>query len=69
MMPSQSSRRMPTDSRHVTVIEPARFVRHLRQQDVTMYTRLPDSLLEQLGSYIMATLARENHVTAFKEVP
>ena len=49
------------------MIEPARFVDHLREQGVTMYTGVPDSLLKQLGSHIMASLPREQHVIAANE--
>ena len=49
------------------MIDPAHFVDHLREQGVTMYTGVPDSLLKQLGSHIMATLPRENHVIAANE--
>ena len=49
------------------MIDPAHFVDHLREQGVTMYTGVPDSLLKQLGSHIMAALPRENHVIAANE--
>jgi phosphonopyruvate decarboxylase len=49
------------------MIDPARFVDHLREQGVTMYTGVPDSLLKQLGSHIMATLPRDQHVIAANE--
>lgn len=49
------------------MIDPARFVGNLREQGVTMYTGVPDSLLKQLGSHIMAVLPREQHVIAANE--
>jgi len=49
------------------MIDPARFVDHLREQGITMYTGVPDSLLKQLGAHIMATLPREQHVIAANE--
>lgn len=49
------------------MIDPARFVDHLRELGVTMYTGVPDSLLKQLGAQIMATLPREQHVIAANE--
>lgn len=49
------------------MIDPARFVDHLHKQGVTMYTGVPDSLLKQLGSHIMAALPREQHVIAANE--
>jgi phosphonopyruvate decarboxylase len=49
------------------MIDPARFVDNLREQGVTMYTGVPDSLLKQLGSHIMAALPREQHVIAANE--
>lgn len=49
------------------MIDPARFVGHLREQGVTMYTGVPDSLLKQLGSHIMTVLPREQHVIAANE--
>ena len=49
------------------MIDPARFVENLREQGVTMYTGVPDSLLKQLGSHIMAALPREQHVIAANE--
>jgi phosphonopyruvate decarboxylase len=49
------------------MIDPARFVDNLREQGITMYTGVPDSLLKQLGSHIMAALPREQHVIAANE--
>ena len=49
------------------MIDPAHFVDHLREQGVTMYAGVPDSLLKQLGSHIMAALPRENHVITANE--
>ena len=49
------------------MINPARFVDHLREQGVTMYTGVPDSLLKQLGAHVMATFPREQHVIAANE--
>jgi phosphonopyruvate decarboxylase len=49
------------------MIDPVRFVGYLREQGVTMYTGVPDSLLKQLGSHIMAVLPREQHVIAANE--
>jgi phosphonopyruvate decarboxylase len=49
------------------MIDPAHFVDHLREHGVTMYTGVPDSLLKELGSHIMATLPRDHHVIAANE--
>jgi phosphonopyruvate decarboxylase len=49
------------------MVDPARFVGNLREQGVTMYTGVPDSLLKHLGAHIMATLPREQHVIAANE--
>ncbi|GAA4908267.1 phosphonopyruvate decarboxylase [Stackebrandtia albiflava] len=48
-------------------IDPARFCDHLTAQGVTLFTGVPDSLLKQLGSHIMANLPRERHVIAANE--
>ena len=48
-------------------VDPKRFCEHLSAQGVTLYTGVPDSLLKQLGSHIMATLPREQHVIAANE--
>ncbi|WP_199044036.1 phosphonopyruvate decarboxylase [Glycomyces salinus] len=49
------------------MIDPARFVDQLSDLGVRMYTGVPDSLLKQLGSHIMATLPREQHVITANE--
>lgn len=49
------------------MIDPSHFVEHLGSQGVTLYTGVPDSLLKQLGSYIMAELPREQHIIAANE--
>ncbi len=49
------------------MIGPARFVDVCREQGVTLYTGVPDSLLKQLGSHLMAALPREQHVIAANE--
>jgi phosphonopyruvate decarboxylase len=49
------------------VIDPARFVDHLQTLGISMYTGVPDSLLKQLNSHIMATLPRDQHVIAANE--
>jgi len=49
------------------MIDPASFVDNLREQGVTMYAGVPDSLLKQLGSHIIAALPRQQHVIAANE--
>lgn len=49
------------------MIEPGRFIDQLTGLGVEFYTGVPDSLLKQLGSHIMATLPRERHVIAANE--
>jgi phosphonopyruvate decarboxylase len=49
------------------MIDPARFIDHLRGYGVSLYTGVPDSLLKQLNAYIMAELPREQHVIAANE--
>lgn len=49
------------------MIEPARFIDHLRSHGVTLYTGVPDSLLKQLNAYIMAELPPEQHIIAANE--
>ena len=49
------------------MIEPARFLDHCREQGVTFYTGVPDSLLKQLNAQILATVPRERHVIAANE--
>jgi phosphonopyruvate decarboxylase len=49
------------------MIDPARFLEHCRQQGVTFYTGVPDSLLKQLNAQILATVPRERHVIAANE--
>ncbi|THV31973.1 phosphonopyruvate decarboxylase [Glycomyces paridis] len=49
------------------MIEPGRFIDQLSRLGVDFYTGVPDSLLKQLGSHIMATLPRERHVIAANE--
>lgn len=49
------------------MIDPARFIDHLRGHGVSLYTGVPDSLLKQLNAYIMAELPREQHVIAANE--
>ncbi|MQA60877.1 MAG: phosphonopyruvate decarboxylase [Actinophytocola sp.] len=49
------------------MIDPSHFVEHLGSQGVTLYTGVPDSLLKQLGSYIMAELPREQHIITANE--
>lgn len=48
-------------------VDPKRFCDHLSAQGVSLYTGVPDSLLKQLGSHIMANLPREQHVIAANE--
>lgn len=49
------------------MIDPSHFVEHLGKQGITLYTGVPDSLLKQLGSYIMAELPRGQHIIAANE--
>ncbi|ADD45294.1 phosphonopyruvate decarboxylase [Stackebrandtia nassauensis] len=48
-------------------VDPKRFVDHLSDKGVTLYTGVPDSLLKQLGSHIQAALPRERHVITANE--
>lgn len=49
------------------MIDPARFVDHLRDLGVELFTGVPDSLLKSLNAHIMRTLPREHHVIAANE--
>ena len=49
------------------MIDPARFVDYCRDQGVTFYTGVPDSLLKHLNTQVMATLPAEQHVIAANE--
>jgi phosphonopyruvate decarboxylase len=49
------------------MIDPARFVDHLAELGVTMYTGVPDSLLKSFGRYVHDALPREQHVIAANE--
>lgn len=49
------------------MIEPGSFVDHLAELGVRFHTGVPDSLLKELGTHIMATLPRERHVIAANE--
>jgi phosphonopyruvate decarboxylase len=49
------------------MIDPARFVDHLAELGVTMFTGVPDSLLKSFGRYVHDTLPRERHVIAANE--
>ncbi|GAB3993045.1 phosphonopyruvate decarboxylase [Glycomyces albus] len=49
------------------MIDPARFIDQLSGLGIGLYTGVPDSLLKQLGSHIMATLPREQHVITANE--
>jgi phosphonopyruvate decarboxylase len=49
------------------MIDPARFVDACREQGITFYTGVPDSLLKHLNSQIMGGLAREQQVIAANE--
>ena len=48
-------------------VDPKRFVDHLGERGVSLYTGVPDSLLKQLGSHIQANLPREQHVITANE--
>ncbi|HIV59015.1 MAG TPA: phosphonopyruvate decarboxylase [Candidatus Stackebrandtia faecavium] len=48
-------------------IDPKKFCDHLGSLGVSLYTGVPDSLLKQLGSHIMANLPREQHVITANE--
>jgi phosphonopyruvate decarboxylase len=49
------------------MIDPARFVDHLAELGVTMFTGVPDSLLKSFGRYVHESLPREQHVIAANE--
>ena len=49
------------------MIDPARFVEVCREQGLSFYTGVPDSLLKQLCSHVMQALPREQHVIAANE--
>lgn len=49
------------------MIDPARFVAGCREQGVSFYTGVPDSLLKHLNTQIMATLPADRHVIAANE--
>lgn len=49
------------------MIDPTRFLDHCREQGVSFYTGVPDSLLKHLNTEIMASLRREQHVIAANE--
>jgi phosphonopyruvate decarboxylase len=49
------------------MIDPARFVEHLAELGVTMYTGVPDSLLKSFGKHVHEALPREQHVIAANE--
>lgn len=49
------------------MIDPARFLEVCREQGVSFYTGVPDSLLKSLNSQIMASLPKERHIIAANE--
>jgi len=49
------------------VIDPRSFVEALDAEGVTFFTGVPDSLLKNLGTYVMAALPSERHVIAANE--
>ncbi|HLU45867.1 MAG TPA: phosphonopyruvate decarboxylase, partial [Natronosporangium sp.] len=49
------------------MIDPARFLEICREQGVSFYTGVPDSLLKSLNSQIMVSLPRERHIIAANE--
>lgn len=49
------------------MIDPARFVTHLAELGVSMYTGVPDSLLKSFGKHVHDALPREQHVIAANE--
>jgi phosphonopyruvate decarboxylase len=49
------------------MIDPGRFLEHCREQGVTFYTGVPDSLLKSLNTEIMRALPRGRHVIAANE--
>lgn len=48
-------------------VDPKQFCDHLTASGVSLYTGVPDSLLKQLGSHIMAALPPEQHVITANE--
>lgn len=49
------------------MISPEEFVTWLDDQGITFYTGVPDSLLKELGTHVMATMPRSRHVIAANE--
>lgn len=49
------------------MIEPKKFVECCEAQQISLFTGVPDSLLKQLCSHIMAELPRERHIIAANE--
>ncbi len=49
------------------MIPPGPFVEHLAELGVRFHTGVPDSLLKEFGTHVMATLPRERHVIAANE--
>ncbi|WP_052664287.1 phosphonopyruvate decarboxylase [Nitriliruptor alkaliphilus] len=49
------------------MIDPARFVAHLAELGVSMYTGVPDSLLKSFGKHVHDALPREQHIIAANE--
>src|SRR5690606_16394059 len=66
-LPRADQRRAGHHPRERPMIEPARFIDHLRSHGVTFYTGVPDSLLKQLNAHIMAELPPEQHIVAANE--
>ena len=49
------------------MIDPARFLEHLRDEGVELFTGVPDSLLKSLNAEILRTVPHEQHVIAANE--
>jgi phosphonopyruvate decarboxylase len=49
------------------MIDPARFVDHLSELGIELFTGVPDSLLKQLNAQVMHAVPRERHVIAANE--
>jgi phosphonopyruvate decarboxylase len=49
------------------MIDPARFVAHLAEHGVTMYTGVPDSLLKSFGKHVHDALPRAQHIITANE--
>jgi sulfopyruvate decarboxylase TPP-binding subunit len=66
-LPRADQGRAGDHPREPRMIDPARFVDHLAELGVTMFTGVPDSLLKSFGKHVHQALPREQHVIAANE--